>query len=67
MLTQLVGQLVAEHGQRGGQSSLPGGCEGGAHGQPIGEVVYSIAQRDQVRQQSQFCGHGQCGSQPTPH
>lgn len=57
-LTQLVRHLVAEHGQRGGQPCLPGGQKGGAHGQPVGEVVHGVAQSDHVGQQSQPCGRG---------
>lgn len=57
-LTQLVRHLVAEHGQRGGQTRLPGGQKGGAHGQPVGEVVHGVAQRDHPGQQSQLCGRG---------
>lgn len=48
---------MAEHGQRGGQPGLPRGCEGCAHSEAISEIVYRIAQGDQIGQQPQFCGH----------
>lgn len=52
-------QLVAEHGQRRGQTGSPGQGEGGAHGQAVGKVVDAVADGDHIGQQALLCRRGE--------
>lgn len=52
LLTQLVGELLTEDGDRGADALKDRSGEGGADGQAVDEVVQAVAQRDHPGQRA---------------